>query len=90
MQKHVAVYMKHFDLGEQDVWYCEACTRQFRLDNGLDIHHINGRGKGKDVIENLMALCRKCHTKAHSGIVRSDMQYIHNAFMSGQRKQFLV
>lgn len=37
--------------------------------NGLpsvDVHHINGRGKGKDVIENLIALNRENHTSAHN------------------------
>jgi hypothetical protein len=33
----------------------------------VDIHHIEARGMGgtttKDVIENLMCLCRECHLK---------------------------
>ena len=39
----------------------------FNLD--VDIHHIDARGMGgshKDYIENLVALCRKCHDKAES------------------------
>jgi 5-methylcytosine-specific restriction endonuclease McrA len=39
---------------------CEVCGRQ-----AVDIHHIKARGMGgtndKDVIENLMAVCRSCH-----------------------------
>lgn len=39
---------------------CEVCDSK-----ATDIHHIDARGMGgskeKDVIENLMALCRKCH-----------------------------
>jgi hypothetical protein len=34
---------------------------------GNDLHHIEARGMGgtttKDVIENLMCLCRECHIK---------------------------
>ncbi len=47
-----------------DFIQCEKCG-----DKAVDIHHIDSRGMGgdpngdKDVIENLMALCRKCHNK---------------------------
>ena len=85
MQKHTKVYYKYFDYGEQDIILCEACGRP-----AVDIHHINGRGEGKDVIENLIALCRDCHNKAHkSKISKSELQYIHNCFLSGQREQFI-
>jgi 5-methylcytosine-specific restriction endonuclease McrA len=76
--------MDYFDYGEQDVILCEACHRP-----AVNVHHIQGRGEGKDVIENLMALCRKCHDKAHSVLSKSDMQYIHNNFLSGNRKTFI-
>ena len=85
MQKHIKVYFDHFGYGEQDFVPCEACGAK-----AVDIHHINGRGKGKDVIENLMALCRKHHMKAHESISKSDMQYIHNSFLAGSRKQYLT
>lgn len=85
MQKHTKIYYKHFDYGEQDVLLCECCTGQ-----AVDIHHIQGRGKDKDVIENLMALCRRCHTMAHDEkISKGELQYIHNNFLIGNRKQFL-
>jgi hypothetical protein len=51
--------MSYFDIGMQDVIYCEKCGAR-----GTDIHHVNGRGKDKDVIENLIALCRDCHNLA--------------------------
>lgn len=41
---------------------CEVCGRR-----AVDVHHIHARGMGgdptgnKDVIENLMGLCRTCH-----------------------------
>jgi len=60
MVKHVKVYMQYFGYGEQDVISCEVCGAR-----AVDIHHINGRGKGRDVIGNLVALCRKCHNAAH-------------------------
>lgn len=83
--KHYQIYAKYFDYGEKDFIPCEACGRE-----AVDIHHIYGRGKDKDVIKNLMALCRKCHTKAHNGeISKGNMQYIHNNFLVGNRKQFV-
>lgn len=84
MQKHVKVYMDYFGYGIEDFIPCEACGSK-----AVDIHHIYGRGKGKDVISNLMALCRKHHTAAHDNISKSEMQLIHNSFLAGNRKQFL-
>jgi len=79
--------MNYFKYAEEDFIPCEACGK-----DAADIHHINGRGEGKDVIENLMALCRKHHEQAHSDknlLKKSDYQYIHNSFLSGKRTQFL-
>ena len=60
MTKHCRVYMKYFGYGIDDVIPCEVCGRP-----GNDIHHIHGRGKDKDVIENLICLCRDHHNSAH-------------------------
>ena len=84
MQKHVKVYMSYFDYVCQEEIPCEACGSQ-----AVDIHHIHGRGKGKDVIKNLMALCRRHHEMAHSTISKDQMQLIHNYFLSGQRGNYL-
>lgn len=83
--------MEHFGIGEDDIWYCEATGTMHKF-RDMEIHHIFGRGKGMDVIENLMCLQRKIHTYAHGGkiyVSKSDFQYIHNCFLSGQRKAFL-
>lgn len=92
MQSYIKLYLNYFDLGEQDIITCECCQTQGRVDGGnFDIHHIYGRGEGREVINNLMALCRKCHDKAHNGkVTKSEMQLIHNYFMVGQRKKFLL
>ena len=64
MQKHTKIYMNHFGYGEQDFIPCERC-------GGIcvDVHHIDGRGPGMDVIENLVGLCRDCHDEAHANPV---------------------
>ena len=84
MTRHCKVYMKFFDYGESDVILCEACGRPAK-----DIHHIEGRGKGKDVIENLIALCRKCLDRAHGignvPLSKGEVQYLHNKFISINR-----
>lgn len=58
MKKHTKIYVDHF--GWSDFYPCEVCG-----DRAVDIHHIHPRGMGgsktKDVIDNLMALCRSCH-----------------------------
>ena len=60
MKNHTKVYMDYFGYGEDDFISCEVCERR-----AVDVHHINCRGMGgskeKDVIENLMGLCRECH-----------------------------
>jgi hypothetical protein len=60
MKKHTKVYMSYFNYDVGDFIPCEVCGT-----TAVDIHHINCRGMGgsqiKDIITNLMALCRKCH-----------------------------
>lgn len=68
MQKHTKVYFEYFDIGEQDFVPCEICGAR-----AVDIHHIDGRGKNKDIIENLIALCRSCHEKAHKSILSKEL-----------------
>ncbi len=61
-QKHVKIYINCFEYGEQDVILCENCGKV-----AVDIHHLIFRSQGgKNNIENLMALCRKCHQMAHA------------------------
>ena len=76
MQNYTKVYFKYFNLTIADFVPCEICSAP-----GVDIHHVNGRGPGKDVITNLMALCRACHTAAHSGAKKETLQNIHNKFI---------
>jgi len=59
MQKHTKIYMDFFGYGEQDYVPCEWCGLP-----AVDVHHIDGRGPGKDVIEKLVGLCRKDHIEA--------------------------
>jgi len=91
MTKHCRIYLEYFSLGEQDVWQCEACMKQDHIQN-FDLHHIHGRGKGKDVIDNIICLCRKCHNRAHSSkdyVSPGEFQLIHGYFLQGTRKVFL-
>ena len=85
MTNHCKIYMKYFDYVTAEEVLCEACGK-----SANDVHHINGRGRDKDVIENLMALCRRHHTMAHEEkVTKDEMQLIHNYFLQGQRKIFL-
>lgn len=61
MKNHVSVYLKSRKLTTADVILCEQCHAV-----AVDIHHIKFRSRcGRDVPENLIALCRKCHALAH-------------------------
>lgn len=80
MQKYVKVYLEHFGFGIDSFIPCENCGKRSQ-----DLHHIHGRGKGKDVIENLMAVCRDCHKAAHGEAktyLHPDvMQKIHDEYL---------
>jgi 5-methylcytosine-specific restriction endonuclease McrA len=59
LRKHTKIYLNHFGYFGDEFVPCEMCGKR-----AVDIHHIDARGMGgsnKDRIENLMALCRKCH-----------------------------
>ncbi len=62
MKRHTKIYLDHFHLTTADPVVCEVFGA---IDN--DIHHIESRGmcgsREKDVIENLMAVCRECHER---------------------------
>lgn len=88
MQKHTKIYFDYFDFKTASEVMCEACGSP-----AVDIHHIQRRGEGRDVISNLIALCRKHHEQAHfskNHVTPDEFQYIHNSFMAGNRKQFLT
>lgn len=61
MKPHVKIYADYFGITPDDVVVCEVC----HMRPIADIHHIFCRGMGgsknKDVIENLIGVCRECH-----------------------------
>jgi hypothetical protein len=63
MKKHTKIYMDAFGYGIEDFIPSELDETK----RANDIHHIESRGmgggKGKDDIENLMALTREEHIK---------------------------
>ena len=65
MKKHTKIYMNYHNYDISDWIACEHCGT-----TAVDIHHLLGRGLGsskkKDFIENLIALCRRCHIKAET------------------------
>jgi 5-methylcytosine-specific restriction endonuclease McrA len=93
MQKHVKNYLQYFDLGEQSIWQCEACAKQYPINNGLQIHHIIFRSHGgSDDIKNCICLCVKCRERAHGSlhpVSKGEFTFIHNNFLNGNRKTFL-
>jgi 5-methylcytosine-specific restriction endonuclease McrA len=62
MIKHKKVYINFFDYAENDWIGCEGCGA-----TATEIHHLQFKSKqGKDVIENLCAVCRECHNLVHN------------------------
>jgi hypothetical protein len=79
MQSYIKLYLDYFNKGEQDIVLCERCGARSN-----QIHHIYGRGKGKDIITNLMALCVNCHSLAHASkeyVSKKEFQEIHNKYL---------
>lgn len=62
MVKYKRIFFTHYGYGEQDFIPCFNCSCR-----AVDIHHLIFKSQGgKDEIDNLVALCRNCHDKAHS------------------------
>ena len=83
MKPHVKLYFNHFNLGEQDLVIDEL---EFVLNGSqiraTDIHHIQFGCNKHDDINNLIALSRENHNKAHSEkFTRRYLQEIHNKFI---------
>ena len=84
MKAHVRNYFKHFDIGMEDVVYCENCGKAGRVDKGgFDLHHILPRSHGGgDEVDNIILLCRRCHNAAHglekTYLHKDVLQHIHN------------
>ena len=81
MKKHTKVYMSYFNFKIAEDVFCEICDSP-----SVDLHHIEARGMGgsntKDHIENLMALCRKCHIKFGDVPDKKEwLKDIHQKFM---------
>ena len=91
-QKHITVYRKFFEIGDQDPTpCCEICRRQ-----GNEIHHIYSRGlkgfedngKWYDIndILNLILLCRKCHEEAHGGGLSKGQLLLRHKYVMLQKQ----
>ena len=79
MKPHVKIYIDFFDC---PIYVgCENCGKPCD-----DIHHIEPKGMGgskkQDYIENLIALCRSCHNRAHGielpRLEKNYLKKIHN------------
>ena len=86
MKNHTKIYLKEMNYHETEWIPCEMCGQ-----TAVDIHHIEARGMGgskdKDIIENLMALCRSCHNRYEGN--KSDkamLRVVHLVKMSQRKK----
>lgn len=88
MEKHTRIYLDHFGYQIPEDVQCEITGEP-----ASDIHHIDGRGPGKDTIENLMALTRDQHNAIHFApnppYTKAELQEIHLRFLAnnGPRKK---
>ena len=88
MRAYKKRYLESIGAGEQDVIICELCRRK----PATDIHHIIMKGMGGsrklDGLDNLIALDRQCHDKAH-GLTpwgRNEMGTVENMQAIAQRR----
>ena len=55
---------------QRDNWHCRHCNNS----NGLDPHHVKfASAGGTDTLDNLIALCRKCHDDIHGGRLKVEI-----------------
>lgn len=83
MKHHTKIYFDFFGYTPGEFIPCEICGN-----TAVDIHHINARGMGgnpsgdKDNIQNLQALCRKCHIEyGDISELKDILQQVHNKFI---------
>jgi 5-methylcytosine-specific restriction endonuclease McrA len=87
MKHYIMVYLESRGLTKTDFIGCEVCGVA-----ASDIHHIQPRGMGgsklRDTPDNLIALCRPCHTEADFGTVlpKDKLKEIVNAALQNQRR----
>ena len=89
---HTENYYQYFGFVKGDFVTCERCNER-----AVEIHHIKPRSffgskmkgieKGmQDHIDNIMAVCRKCHDKAHDGSYeREELQIVHNGYLKKEK-----
>ena len=86
MKNHTKVYLKEMNYHETDFIPCEMCGQK-----AVDIHHIDARGMGgskdKDIIENLMGLCRSCHERYGDKKEEKAMLRVVHLVKMGNRKK---
>jgi DNA mismatch repair protein MutS len=71
MKKYIKNYLKHYNIGEQDIIQCAICGAIAQ-----DIHHIKYKSQGgSDEVDNLIALCRQHHEQAHDNILTKEYLY---------------
>lgn len=91
MQNHTKIYLKYFNFSEEEFIPCEVCRQKAQ-----DIHHIVPRSKfgtqqkeKQDDINNIMALCRKCHNKY--GQIKKYINFltqIHERYVTAKKSTY--
>lgn len=84
MEKHTKVYLEFFPF-HNGFYSCEICNKP-----ATEIHHIERRSEfgskrkdEQDKIENLIAVCRVCHDKAHANIhTKEFLKEVHEKRMA--------
>ena len=84
MKKHVKMFMDYWGISTADVTPCFACDGEYGVI--VDVHHLENRASGgdpkglKDRPDNLIGLCRRCHTLA-------ERKEHYNDFCEGKLKE---
>jgi len=81
-------YLDHFypKWGEDDFIPCEVCGR-----GAVDLHHIEPKQMGGTTrnytTDDLMMLCRKCHSDFHDGgtITKEELKNYHQIFIEWRK-----
>lgn len=70
MKQYKQNYLQAFDYTTADMILCEVCGNR-----AVDIHHVVHKSQGgTDEANNLIALCRECHNRAHNQSGCKDFQ----------------
>ena len=57
--------VKRYWLADAKGWKCEGCGFTPFIKSQVEVHHKTYKNLGKETVDDIQILCRKCHSEKH-------------------------